>query len=820
MSHLQNFRYYAAVVILLLAASAAKAQKNYVTIFTADRGIARPITIKSSNGTFKLYDEVRTGHVSWFEAYDANGNKIMQPSPKRSYRSNSSGSSGSSHYHFTTLYPQSNGSSYSGSSSYSSRGSGSYSSSRNSQTSIPSYEGNYYNPPYYTNETEYILWKLPKPAPAKGIDNPQQYCGKWGDKTALERLAPNMWTVEISLNGDDFNFTFKLKDFFEFYKRENENNWLFYHKSHEDKSSTYYNDCGSDADPGYPRSGTYNYDETYMTSLYRLTLEDGRPKMRAVLGHANYYYKGVHTYCESFTFVGVSSPMVKYILYDDSAENIGSHDWVDLGLSVKWATKNVGAEKTTDGGYYYAWGETQSKKKYDWSNYVFWEDGSSVYDVQLSKYNETDGKIVLEQEDDAASVAWGDGWRIPTRDEVIELIEKCDWETAYLNGVKVYMVTGPNGNSIFFTLNGYINSDGNLQNKGINGCYWSSTRNKNVPGGAVDFNLDNEAVKANYNYRIYGNSIRPVIDVDSNYRTSQEMRIAADSLKYEKIKELDLARDFKKAAEAASELYENSTTSWKAYGAFALGVYYQYGLGVEIDLDRAYSYLIEAFNLGYKVASVSLGMLIIYNDDHFNEDASKWFSIAVKEGLSGGYLGLAIMECDNSDTADRAVENLKRAADMGNYFAEALYGRYVLLFGHPEEAKEYFKKALNAGVQQSFYNNITTMIMLCDFCISHPQYSIFYSFRDGECYVPRITEEDNDVIVGVVKEGKMGFLKLSYKGEVLASTPIKYLTDDFPCYDSETKLFQVYIPTGPINQDGYQPRRSAWIDINGKEVSK
>ena len=65
-----------------------------------------------------------------------------------------------------------------------------------------------------------------------------------------------------------------------------------------------------------------------------------------------------------------------------------THEYVDLGLSVKWATCNVGAEKPEDYGDYFAWGETEPKTDYSWSTYKFTTDVGST----MTKYNATDGK--------------------------------------------------------------------------------------------------------------------------------------------------------------------------------------------------------------------------------------------------------------------------------------------------------------------------------------------------------------------------------------------------------------------------------------------
>lgn len=147
---------------------------------------------------------------------------------------------------------------------------------------------------------------------------------------------------------------------------------------------------------------------------------------------------------------------------------INGHEYVNLGLSVKWATCNVGASKPEDSGYYFAWGETSPKTIYDWSTYR-WCNGN--YN-NITKYF-TPTTAPLEFSDDAARVILGGSWRMPTKAEQDELREKCTWTWTSLNGVNGYKVTGSNGNSIFLPAAGYRNND-SLNGVGTYGNYWSS----------------------------------------------------------------------------------------------------------------------------------------------------------------------------------------------------------------------------------------------------------------------------------------------------------------------------------------------------------
>jgi len=150
-------------------------------------------------------------------------------------------------------------------------------------------------------------------------------------------------------------------------------------------------------------------------------------------------------------------------------------EYVDLGLSVKWATFNVGATKPEESGDYFAWGETEPKSNYSWSTYK-WCNGSNntltKYNT-MSSYGTVDNKTVLDPEDDAAHVNWGGSWRMPTDEEWTELRTKCTWTWTTENGVKGSKLTGPNGKSIFLPAAGFRDVT-YLYRAGSIGYYWSS----------------------------------------------------------------------------------------------------------------------------------------------------------------------------------------------------------------------------------------------------------------------------------------------------------------------------------------------------------
>ena len=192
------------------------------------------------------------------------------------------------------------------------------------------------------------------------------------------------------------------------------------------------------------------------------------------------------------------------------------HEYVDLGLSVKWATCNVGATTPEEYGNYYAWGETEPKTTYDWNTYK-WCNGS--YDTQTKyctsgRYGTVDDKTVLELADDAARANWGGAWRMPTDAEWTELRENCTWTwTSDYNGtgVKGRIVTSNNnGNSIFLPVAGY-RDDNNLGYAGNTGFYWSSSLCTDGSDYAWYVYFSSDYVKRKNTYRYYGLSVRPVL---------------------------------------------------------------------------------------------------------------------------------------------------------------------------------------------------------------------------------------------------------------------------------------------------------------------
>ena len=180
---------------------------------------------------------------------------------------------------------------------------------------------------------------------------------------------------------------------------------------------------------------------------------------------------------------------------------------VDLGLSVKWASCNVGASSPEERGDFFAWGETSTKSNYYASNSITY--GLSISELESRGILGTDGNLTAEY--DAATVNWGGAWRMPTLDEIEELVNNCVWEWITQNGVIGCKVTGSNGNSIFLPITGcrYETFHGAAISEAH---YWSATPSSNTNSSAhylVYFYLRSYECR-DYGNRSYGRPVRPV----------------------------------------------------------------------------------------------------------------------------------------------------------------------------------------------------------------------------------------------------------------------------------------------------------------------
>lgn len=210
------------------------------------------------------------------------------------------------------------------------------------------------------------------------------------------------------------------------------------------------------------------------------------------------------------------------------------HEWVDLGLSVKWASCNIGARRPEDYGSLFAWAEVFPKESYGWTSYRFLtksrnfidpdtispmnprtkkfdsrrydliQEMESYVSTHLTKYTEEDRITHLDISDDAARVSWGGRWRIPGESEFNELRSQCMWEWTQPGGTNGYKVIGPNGNSIFLPANGRYSMPC--------GQFWLSDLVGNGPVEARAFEINERRFYMIEWNRNRGLAVRPVTE--------------------------------------------------------------------------------------------------------------------------------------------------------------------------------------------------------------------------------------------------------------------------------------------------------------------
>lgn len=200
------------------------------------------------------------------------------------------------------------------------------------------------------------------------------------------------------------------------------------------------------------------------------------------------------------------------------------HEFVDLGLSVKWAKMNIGASSETDYGQYFQWGDISGytaaqvgsgagQKYFGWADYKYGNGTSSQGATDMTKYNSTDGKTTLEVGDDAAVANWGGSWRMPTAEEFNELCTASTITKSYttvngINGYKFSLTADPT-KYVFFPAVGYC-SDGSVYSVGSSGGYWSSSLYTNTAHGRRLFFMSGYCGSSN-NSRSFGYSVRGVV---------------------------------------------------------------------------------------------------------------------------------------------------------------------------------------------------------------------------------------------------------------------------------------------------------------------
>jgi TPR repeat protein len=268
-------------------------------------------------------------------------------------------------------------------------------------------------------------------------------------------------------------------------------------------------------------------------------------------------------------------------------------DAIDLGLSVKWASHNIGALLSYQVGTYFSWGETQEKGDYSFKTYKFLKEPSSqmVNDI---------GNDIANTEYDAAHILWGNQWRMPTYKEVVELCMECSWKWTNSNGVGGYKVTGKNGNSIFLPACGQKSDD--LAPSATEGKYWTSTLAQGFGRSAVTLIFDKDGKRTFGEYRIYGQCIRPVMVNEGYHPTSNIPKEWSDS-KYKSMIEAINSEKYEEAFVEATTL----AATGDAPGQCVLASMFMTGTGTYRNYEAAQELLAKAAKQGYERGEYLMG---------------------------------------------------------------------------------------------------------------------------------------------------------------------------------------------------------------------
>lgn len=218
------------------------------------------------------------------------------------------------------------------------------------------------------------------------------------------------------------------------------------------------------------------------------------------------YAQTLNIHFKNGTTLEFNKDLVEHVDFSEkpTPPTLTAGDAVDLGLSVKWASCNLGATKPEDYGNYYAWGETAPKDSY-------WKDTYSYFSKDSQTWINI-GNDIAGTSYDAATVNLGGGWKMPTSGQMDELVNKCEWKWGEQNGIKGCFVSG-NGNTIFLPAAGAIKVSSNTV-IGEQLDYWTSSLS-NYDDYAYDLWYYNGNIySSSHGDKFWGFSIRPVISYD------------------------------------------------------------------------------------------------------------------------------------------------------------------------------------------------------------------------------------------------------------------------------------------------------------------
>ena len=370
---------------------------------------------------------------------------------------------------------------------------------------------------------------------------------------------------------------------------------------------------------------------------------------------------------------------------------VPSTTYVNMGDGTRWAIRNVGAARPEDFGNYYAWGETSTKSVYSWDTYTYTIGTTSQ---NPSKYNSTDGKTVLDPEDDAATANWGETWRMPTDAELTWLAEHCTWTVAIMNGVEGYLVksnvSGYSSAMIFLPYTGVYSGNHLTTNYS---AYWSSTLSSNVVGAnRVRFTGTGYAIGIGGRY--VGYPVRPVYEPHL-FINGHEYVEMGDGLKWATC---NVGADSPEGYGnyfAWGETSPKSNYAWDTYFDNPDGdgkTFTKYALGKKTVLELTDDAARQKWGGTWRIPTVAEWTALM-DTDHFDwvwDDTRKGFTVVSK---IDGYVGNSIFL---PAAGDKAGSTVWEVGESGSYWSSSLslnystMARNLLIFGPtPEDIADF-----------------------------------------------------------------------------------------------------------------------------------
>lgn len=256
---------------------------------------------------------------------------------------------------------------------------------------------------------------------------------------------------------------------------------------------------------------------------------------------------------------------------------------VDLGLSVKWAAYNIGASSEKGYGGLYGWGDVDGTHR----------EGEMLGDMQALQFypSHPAPEEISGSQYDIASKHWGSSWRIPTVDEMLELIKSTTHKLETVEGVTGLRMTAANGNSIFLPASGGRVGQ-NVSNQNVMGGYWTSgTQGSQINASSFVFGKDEQwpdgiLTQVQNCVRYIGQSVRPVQD-KSMFELIEEASAGNTNSMFLIARRYEDGRGVEQNCSEAIAWYKKAADLGNADAQNELGLYYRDGVGLPQDLKKA-----------------------------------------------------------------------------------------------------------------------------------------------------------------------------------------------------------------------------------------